>query len=421
MNKFLLTLFVVFFTLSVAAQTDEQQKLEQRKEQLQRELSEAKNKLQQEKKKEKSVLKEIASQNAQIQISEKIISTIAKQARILDDNIYLTQLEINKLNRDLKIMKEDYAKMIVKSYKSRSEQSRIMFVLSSNSFLQAYKRVQYMKQYAGYRKRQAEEIKIKQARLGVAVTSLQTNKKEKEVVIVEKTKIKAEHEKLKQEKEKTAKLIQKDKKKITAEIAKMDKERKAIDKKIKKMINDAIAAENRKRKAEQAAAAKKNGVTTPVKVTPVSSTKIELTPEGKLTSDSFKANKGQLPWPTEKGAIYIPFGNSKHPEFKTLDVHNIGIDIKSESGATARAVFNGEVSGVQVNQYTGTYTIMIRHGDFFTSYSNLSSVSVSSGQKVTTKQTLGKIKVNNLGFSVLKFTLSQNTVTLNPKSWIAPR
>jgi septal ring factor EnvC (AmiA/AmiB activator) len=421
MNKFLLTLFVVFFTLSVSAQTDEQQKLEQRKEQLQRELSEAKTKLQNEKKKEKSVLKEIASQNAQIQISEKIISTIAKQARILDDNIYLTQLEINKLNRDLKIMKEDYAKMIVKSYKSRSDQSRIMFVLSSNSFLQAYKRVQYMKQYAGYRKRQAEEIKIKQARLGVAVTSLQTNKKEKEVVIVEKTKIKEEHEKLKQEKEKTAKLIQKDKKKITAEIAKMDKERKAIDKKIKKMINDAIAAENRKRKAEQQAAAKKNGVTTPVKVTPVSSTKIELTPEGKLTSDSFKANKGQLPWPTEKGAIYIPFGNSKHPEFKTLDVHNIGIDIKSESGATARAVFNGEVSGVQVNQYTGTYTIMIRHGDFFTSYSNLSSVSVSSGQKVTTKQTLGKIKSNNLGFSVLKFTLSQNTVTLNPKSWIAPR
>lgn len=421
MNKFLLTLFVVFFTLSVSAQIDEKERLEQRKEQLLKEQAELKVKLQNEKKKEKSVLKEIAGQEAQIKISEKIISTVAKQARILDDNIYLTQLEINKLNRDLKIMKEDYAKMIVKSYKSRSEQSRIMFVLSSNSFLQAYKRVQYMKQYAGYRKRQAEEIKIKQARLGVAVTSLQTNKKEKEVVIVEKTKIKAEHEKLKQEKEKTAKLIQKDKKKITAEIAKMDKERKAIDKKIKKMINDAIAAENRKRKAEQAAAAKKNGVTTPVKVTPVSSTKIELTPEGKLTSDSFKANKGQLPWPTEKGAIYIPFGNSKHPEFKTLDVHNIGIDIKSESGATARAVFNGEVSGVQVNQYTGTYTIMIRHGDFFTSYSNLSSVSVSSGQKVTTKQTLGKIKSNNLGFSVLKFTLSQNTITLNPKSWIAPR
>jgi septal ring factor EnvC (AmiA/AmiB activator) len=403
------------------AQIDEKEKLEQRKEQLQRELSEAKTKLQNEKKKEKSVLKEIAGQDAQIKISEKIISTIAKQARILDDNIYLTQLEINKLNKDLKIMKEDYAKMIVKSYKSRSEQSRFMFVLSSTSFLQAYKRVQYMKQYAGYRKRQAEEIKVKQARLGVAVGELQTNKKEKEIVIVEKTKIKAEHEKLKQEKVATAKLIQKDKKKIAADIAKMDKERKSIDKKIKKMINDAILAENKKNAAKKKAAATASGNTTPVKTAPVSSTKIELTPEGKLASDSFKANKGQLPWPTEKGIIYIPYGNSKHPEVNNLDVHNIGIDIKSESGAMARAVFNGEVTGVIVSQYTGTYTVMVRHGDFFTSYSNLSSVSVSSGQKVSTKQTLGKIKSNNLGFSVLKFTLFQNNITLNPKSWIAPR
>jgi septal ring factor EnvC (AmiA/AmiB activator) len=421
MNKFLLTLFVVFFTLSVSAQIDEKEKLEQRKEQLQRELFEAKTKLQNEKKKEKSVLKEIAGQEAQIKISEKIISTIAKQTRILDDNIYLTQLEINKLNRDLKIMKEDYAKMMVKSYKSRSEQSRIMFVLSSNSFLQAYKRVQYMKQYAGYRKRQAEEIKIKQARLGVAVTSLQTNKKEKEVVIVEKTKIKEEHEKLKQEKEKTAKLIQKDKKKIAAEIAKMDKERKAIDKKIKKMINDAIAAENKKRKAEQAAAAKKSGSTTPVKTTPVSSTKIELTPEGKLSSDSFKANKGRLPWPVAKGYISTGYGDVPHPDYKNIVIHNSGIDITTDPGSSAMAVFSGEVSGVQVSQTTNTYTILVRHGDFFTAYSNLSSVSVSVGNKVSAKQVLGKIKTNAKGNSVLKFVINQNTTVLNPKSWITPK
>jgi septal ring factor EnvC (AmiA/AmiB activator) len=421
MNKFLLTLFVVFFTLSVSAQIDEKEKLEQRKEQLQRELSEAKTKLQNEKKKEKSVLKEIAGQEAQIKISEKIISTIAKQARILDDNIYLTQLEINKLNRDLKIMKEDYAKMIVKSYKSRSEQSRIMFVLSSNSFLQAYKRMQYMKQYAGYRKRQAEEIKIKQTRLGVAVNELQTNKKEKEVVIVEKTKIKAEHEKLKQEKEQTAKLIQKDKKKIAAEIAKMDKERKSIDKKIKKMINDAIAAENRKRKLEQQAAAKKSGTTAPVKTTPVSSTKIELTPEGKLSSDSFKANKGRLPWPVAKGYVSTGYGDVPHPDYKNIVIHNSGIDITTDPGSSAMAVFAGEVSGVQVSQTTNTYTVLVRHGDFFTAYSNLSSVSVSVGNKVTAKQVLGKIKTNAKGNSILKFVINQNTTVLNPKSWIAPR
>ena len=418
MNKFLLTLFVVFFTLSVSAQIDEKEKLEQRKEQLQRELSEAKTKLQNEKKKERSVLKEIASQNEQIKISEKIISTIAKQTRILDDNIYLTQLEINKLNRDLKIMKEDYAKMIVKSYKSRSEQSRIMFVLSSSSFLQAYKRIQYMKQYAGYRKRQAEEIKIKQTRLGVAVNELQVNKKEKEVVIVEKTKIKAEHEKLKLEKEKTAKLIQKDKKKIAAEIAAKQKESKAIDKKIKKMIADAIAAENKKNAAKKQAA---SGNTTPVKTTAVSSTKIELTPEGKLTSDSFKANKGELPWPTEKGYISTGYGDVPHPEYKNIVIHNSGIDITTDAGASARAVFAGEVSGVQVSQTTNTYTVLVRHGDFFTAYSNLSSVSVSVGNKVTAKQTLGKIKTNAKGNSVLKFVINQNTTVLNPKSWLKPR
>ena len=378
MNKFLLSLFVLFFSFSAMAQIDEKEKLEQRKEQLLRESAELKIKLQNEKKKEKSVLKEIAGQDAQIRISEKIISTIAKQARILDDNIYLTQLEINKLNKDLKIMKEDYAKMIVKSYKSRSEQSRFMFVLSSTSFLQAYKRVQYMKQYAGYRKRQAEEIKVKQARLGVAVGELQTNKKEKEVVIVEKTKIKAEHEKLKQEKVETAKLIQKDKKKIAADIAKMDKERKSIDKKIKKMINDAIAAENKKNAAKKKAAATASGNTAPVKTAPVSSTKIELTPEGKLSSDSFKANKGQLPWPTEKGYISTGYGDQPHPDYSNIVIHNSGIDITTDSGSSARAVFAGEVSGVQVSQTTNTYTVLVRHGDFFTAYSNLSSVSVSS-------------------------------------------
>jgi murein hydrolase activator len=421
MNKFLLSLFVLFFSFSAMAQIDEKEKLEQRKEQLQRELSEAKTKLQNEKKKEKSVLKEIAGQDAQIRISEKIISTIAKQARILDDNIYLTQLEINKLNKDLKIMKEDYAKMIVKSYKSRSEQSRFMFVLSSTSFLQAYKRVQYMKQYAGYRKRQAEEIKVKQARLGVAVGELQTNKKEKEIVIVEKTKIKAEHEKLKQEKVATAKLIQKDKKKIAADIAKMDKERKSIDKKIKKMINDAIAAENKKNAAKKKAAATASGNTAPVKTAPVSSTKIELTPEGKLSSDSFKANKGQLPWPTEKGYISTGYGDQPHPDYSNIVIHNSGIDITTDSGSSARAVFAGEVSGVQVSQTTNTYTVLVRHGDFFTAYSNLSSVSVSVGNKVTAKQTLGKIKTNAKGNSVLKFVINQNTTVLNPKSWLKPK
>ena len=420
MKKRFLIVFIWLLTLPVVAQEDAQQKLEARKEQLQKELAEMRNKYQNERVKEKSVLKEINKIEEQIKVSANLINTISKQTRLLSDDIYLTQLEINKLNRELQVMKEDYAKMIVKSYKSRSDQSKIMFILSSNSFLQAYKRIQYMKQYAGYRKMQAEEIKQKQVKLNRSVQHLEGKKKEKEVVLQESTKAKQEHEKIKQEKEKVAKSIQKDKKKYAAEIEKMKKEQRDIDRKIKKMIADAIAAANKKN-AEKAKASTgtKSGTTT--KPVAVSSTKIELTPEGKVESDNFKANKGRLPWPVEKGAIYIPYGNSKHPEFSNLDVHNSGIDIKTESGMMARSVFAGEVSGIQVSQSTGTYTVMVRHGDFFTTYSNLSSVSVAQGQKVGIKQALGKIKTNFAGLTVMKFTLSQNITTLNPNSWITPR
>ncbi len=420
MKKRFLIVFIWLLTLPVVAQEDAQQKLEARKEQLQKELAEMRNKYQNERVKEKSVLKEINKIEEQIKVSANLINTISKQTRLLSDDIYLTQLEINKLNRDLQVMKEDYAKMIVKSYKSRSDQSKIMFILSSNSFLQAYKRIQYMKQYAGYRKMQAEEIKQKQVKLNRSVQHLEGKKKEKEVVLQESTKAKQEHEKIKQEKEKVAKSIQKDKKKYAAEIEKMKKEQRDIDRKIKKMIAEAIAAANKKNaeKTKTNTGTKSGTNTKPVAV---SSTKIELTPEGKVESDNFKANKGRLPWPVEKGAIYIPYGNSKHPEFSNLDVHNSGIDIKTESGMMARSVFAGEVSGIQVSQSTGTYTVMVRHGDFFTTYSNLSSVSVNQGQKVGIKQTLGKIKTNFAGLTVMKFTLSQNITTLNPNSWITPR
>lgn len=424
MKKIFPILFVLLFSFMSYAQEDEQQKLEKRKEQLQRELEEKRARYLAEKKKEKNVLKEIAKQDEQIKISEKIINTISKQTRLLSDDIYLTQLEINKMNKELVVMKEDYAKMIVKSYKSRSDQSKIMFILSSSSFLQAYKRIQYMKQYAGYRKMQAEEIKIKQQKLAGAVEHLQGKKKEKEEVLVENTKAKQEHELLKKEKVQTAKQIQKGKKELAAEIEKIKKESKDIDRKIKKMIADAIAAAN-KRNAEKAkaaaAASGKTTTTTTTKPVAVSSTKIDLTPEGQIASDNFKSNKGRLPWPVEKGFISLGYGDQPHPVHKNLTIHNSGIDITTDAGASARAVFSGEVTNIQVSQTTGTYTVLVIHGDFFTAYSNLSSVSVSKGQKVSAKQALGKIKTNASGATVLKFLVNQNTTTLNPKSWIAPK
>src|SRR5574343_2018420 len=165
MNQFLKVAFFFFITSLCFAQPSEQQKLEERKAQILKEISENKSRLEAEKKKEKSVLTQINQQKNLIGLRQKLLNTTAKQTRLLSDDIYLTQLEMNKLNRELKVLKEDYEKKIVKSYKSRNEQSRIMFILSSENFLQAYKRIQYMKQYAGFRKKQGEENRNKQQKI----------------------------------------------------------------------------------------------------------------------------------------------------------------------------------------------------------------------------------------------------------------
>jgi septal ring factor EnvC (AmiA/AmiB activator) len=316
----------------------------------------------------------------------------------------------------LEQLKKDYSAMIVKSYKSRSEQSRAMFLLSSENFLQAYKRAQYMKQYASYRKMQGQEIEGKTKQLVGFTNKIVVQKSEKEKLIVENEKEKQELEKEKQEQEKIAAKIQKEKGKITAEIKKKQQETRKIDSQIQKLVREAIAAANRK---TAAANAKSNPKTTAAEKKAIeSSTKIVLTPEGKLISDKFQSNKGRLPWPVEKGAITLGYGDQPHPVFKSLIVHNSGIEISTESGATARAVFAGEVA--QVQQITPLKkAVLIKHGDFFTIYQNLSTVNVQVGDKVSAKETLGKIRTDADGQTILKFLVSQNSVYFNPTSWLS--
>ena len=410
MNQFIKIVFFFFITTLCFAQPSEQQKLEERKAQILKEISENKSRLEAEKKKEKSVLSQINQQKQLIQLRQKLLNTTAKQTRILSDEIYLTQLEMNKLNRELKVLKEDYEKMIVKSYKSRNEQSRIMFILSSENFLQAYKRIQYMKQYAGFRKMQGEEIKEKQKKLVEAEKRLSVSKKEKEVVLAQTEKEKQELEKEKKEQERLVKLIQKDKKKLSAEISRKQKEAKEIDSKIKKLIAAEIAAAN-KRNAE------KSGTTAP-KAGTTAASKFVLTAEGQVASDNFKANKGKLPWPVVKGYVSLGHGDQPHPIHKNLTIHNSGVEISTEPGSSARAVFGGEVLQVQVIS-ANNKAVYIQHGDFITVYLNLSSVSVTKGQKVSIKQNIGKIHTASSGKAVIKFLVLQNTTTLNPETWLS--
>lgn len=405
MNRLFLIFSFLLATFIMVAQPSKQEKLEQQKAQLQKEIAAFKNLYNQEKKKEKSAANQLSEQKARIRLSEKLIATTSQQKKLLENDIYKNQKQINTLNKELEVLKDDYAKMIVKSYKSRNDKSRIMFILSSQNFLQAYKRIQYMKQYAGFRKMQGDEIQEKQETLAVAKTKLESSKAQKEKVLKESEAEKALLVKQKAEQEKLVKSIQKDKKKYTADITKKQKEANAIDREIKKIIADAIAAAN-----------KKNAAKTGVKSS--GSAKFDLTPEGKIVAANFKSNKGKLPWPVEKGYVYSRFGVHPHPVYSNLKIENSGVEIATEPGSVARAVFEGEVLQIQVMKGTNRKIIYIQHGDFITIYQNLESVNVKEGDKVTIKQNLGRIQTDSSGKAVLKFLVMQNTTTLNPGDWL---
>jgi septal ring factor EnvC (AmiA/AmiB activator) len=416
MQKILYTFLLVCIS-SFAFSQQSQEELEQKKAKLQEEIREKEMLLQNVKKQEKSAVKLLQIQKDKIALKQKLIATTEKQAKLLSNDMYINQIQINHLKKDLVVLKDDYAEMIVKSYKSRSTQSRAMFILSSENFLQAYKRMQYMKQYSSYRKMQGEEIKEKTESLTDYNVKLSGQKTEKQKLIVEQEKQKQDLEKEKLEQEKIANSLKKSKKQIAGEIKKKQQETKRIDGQIQKLIRDAIAEANRKTAAANAKANPKTTTAAEIKKVE-SATKIVLTPEGQLLANSFRANKGQLPWPVEKGFVSLGYGNQAHPVYKSLVIHNSGVEITTDAGANARAVYNGEVTKVIVISPLNK-AVCVQHGDYFTVYQNLSSVNVSAGDKVSTKQVLGKIRTNGEGKTVLKFLISQNTTYANPQTWIS--
>jgi septal ring factor EnvC (AmiA/AmiB activator) len=417
MPKFLLSLIFICATTFMWAQDSQQEKLEQRKAQIQQEIRDNEKMLQSVKKKEKSAVNVFLIQANKIKLKEKLINTTAKQEKLLSNDMYINQMKVNKLKRELTVLKEDYAKMILKSYKSRSEQSRAMFILSSESFLQAYKRAQYLKQYTNFRKNQGLEIQSKTAQLVDFNAKLNGQRQDKKKIIAENQKERLALEVEKKEQQKLVNSIKKDKNKIIADTRSKQQEAKRIDRQIDRLIREAIAEANRKAALEKA---KDNPGSAPSNA-PVSSSKIALTPEGKILAADFKANRGKLPWPVEKGFISLGYGDQPHPLYPSLTVHNSGVEITTEQGANARAVFEGEVSSIMVLSPINR-AVMIQHGDYFTVYQNLSQVFVNKGDKVNVKQSIGKVRTSgDTGKTIIKFLILQNTSNNNPEGWLQNR
>jgi len=390
---------------SMNAQSNKQKRLEEKRQALINEITQINRLLFDTKKEGKSVLTQVENLNSRISTRENLIRITNQQANLLTREINENINSMEQLRDELKELKEDYAGMIIKSYKSKSQQSRIMFLLSSQNFLQAYKRVKYMNQYTKHRKKQGESIKAKTELLQQLNTDLLAQKKNKQALIAENKIAKSELTKEKKDQEKLVATLKENEGKFASQIRKKQKEADKIDKQIDALIKAAIAASNKK-------ASKNNKTTT------TSSKTFALTAEAKALAASFTNNKGKLPWPVKNGIVAKKYGKQRHPQLPNVTTFNSGVEIATAKNGIARAVFEGEV--MQIQQLKGANkAIYIQHGNYITVYNNMSTVLVKKGDKVSTKQKLGTIYTNPVtGKTLLKFLIYKNLNKMNPADWV---
>ncbi len=423
-----LFLFICLITVSaVSAQVDKQKELEEKRQAILEEIKQINSLLFKTKKEEKSVLSQVEDLNQRISASENLIRVTNQQANLLTRNINDNIEKISSLREELKVMKADYAEMIRKSYKSKNEQSRVMFLLSSENFLQAYKRVQYMKQYAKFRKKQGEGIKAKTEELQKLNADLIEQKKTKQKLISENELAKNSLTEERKDQQALVATLKKDESKFTTQIRAKQKQADEIDRQIDALIKAAIEEANRIARAKALAEAKanaNNNTTTNTTTTknvitkPASTEEFAMTAEDKALAASFTSNKGKLPWPVEKGMVVKSFGTHQHPQFPNVTTNSSGVEIATADNAAVRAIFEGQVLSIQIIKGANK-VVLIQHGDYISVYSNLATVSVKTGDKVSTKQNIGTVaKSPTEGKTVLKFYIYQNKTKINPADWI---
>jgi septal ring factor EnvC (AmiA/AmiB activator) len=401
-NKALAGLFIVFllFSQAIFAQTTEQKNLEAKREKLQQEIKQINRLLFAEKKEKGNVLDQMNALDKKISVRQQLIRVTNEQSNLLNRQLNANIRNIGKLRADLKTLQEDYALMIQKSYQNKSKQSRLMFLLSSESFYQGFKRLQYMKQYTDYRKEQGLEIAAKTEELKNLNLELTEQRKTKDKLVAENTLAKKELVKEKEAQNELLSTIRKNENKYTASIQQKQKEAREIDKQIENLIKSAIVSSN-----------KKSGNTT-------NTSKFVLTPEAKVIANNFSANKGKLIWPVEKGIKSIGFGIYKDAVYPGIQHQNNGVIIATDQGSKARAIFEGEVIAI-ISVPGGNKGVQMKHGNFISTYYNLSTVFVKKGDKLRAKTELGEIYTNAMNRqTLLKIYLYQDTSRLNPEEWI---
>ena len=388
----IILLLIVLISSSLSSQT--KQDLENQKKQIQQDIKKIELKLKTNSKQKKLIVSNAEDINYKIKLQQNLINNINSQLNLILREIDRNENRLSDLKQRELILKDELSKMLLSAYKKKSNLNKLMFVFSSTSFQQAYKRIQYFKQYANFQNKTLSKIKINSDDIKNVIVVLDSQKINKKLLIDENEEIKRD---LSIEYTGLNNLIaevNKNQKRYSAEIKQKQKLTREIDKKIQRLIKEALAK-----------AKKKDG-------------RFELTEEAKLISKNFNANKGKLPSPVIRGSVVLGFGKQPHPIVKTTTIQSNGVRIRTSSDVEARTIFNGEVYSI-IKSKNNTHTILIQHGNFFTVYKNLSDIYVKKGDKLKTKDSIGKIATDPLnGQTILSFSIFNNGIPQNPRFWI---
>ena len=349
------------------------------------------------KKQKASTFTDIENINYKIQRKQEVIKLTNRQINLLNIELEKNKNQQIDLSKRLKEVKAAYKEMILRSYKSKSGKNKLMFVLSSESFFQAFKRTQYIKQYAAFRRNQANKIVTISDELKLINDELIERKKLKETLLTNNRLTQKSLEKEKNQANEIAFELKSQEKKYKKNILAKQKESLKIDKQIDKLIREAIAASNK---------------------TKTKSNSFNLTPEAIALAKNFELNKGKLPWPVSRGVVIQRFGTQPHPVVKTAKIKSNGIVIATEKSAKVKTVFKGQV--LSVLKFRGSNpTILIQHGNYITAYKNLSKVYVSKGDVLESGQAIGEVFTNKTNSqSTIQFSIFKKTTPLNPLFWI---
>jgi len=384
------------FSQLILSQTTRKQ-LESQKAAIQKELNQINELLFKNKKQKAETFSDIEKLTLKIERKQEFIKLTNKQINLLNKDLQENQKKQDQLSIELSQVRSAYKELILQSYKARSGKNRLMFVLSSETFFQAFKRTQYIKQYAVYRKAQANKILKLSEELNKVKEELSERKQIKQQLLNDNRLTQKSLENEKKQADEIAFRLRKEEKKYKKNILAKQRESTRIDKQIDKLIRDAIAASNKSKEKSDS---------------------FTLTPEAIALEKNFELNKGKLPWPVSRGVVIQKFGTQPHPVVKTAKIKSNGIVIATEKSAKVKAVFKGKV--LSVLRFKGSNpTILIQHGNYITAYKNLYKVYVTKGDDLQSGEVIGEVFTNSsTGETSIQFSIFKRTTALNPLSWI---